>query len=271
MRDLILLFIPCYNCAPQVERVLAQLRHVDPALLSEVLVLDNGSTDDTVERASRAAAALAPMRVTVARNRHNYHLGGSHKAAFAHASRSGFSHVIVLHGDDQGLLADLLPLIEAGEHRRYDACLGARFAPGARLEGYSTVRTLGNRVFNLLFSIATGRRVSDLGSGLNLFSRAVFEDPAVVRASDDLRFNVYLLLQMIDAERDLRFFPISWRESDQVSNVRLVSQSLRTLGIAWRYVANRPRFRTEDHRDRPVDSYAFDIVSQHGQGVGRHG
>lgn len=264
MPDKILLFIPCYNCAPQIERVLKQLRDVDPAMFSEVLVLDNGSSDDTVDRAGRAAATLAPMRITIARNRSNYHLGGSHKAAFAHAIRNGFSHVVVLHGDDQALLADLLPLIEAGDHRRHDACLGARFAPGARLEGYSTVRTLGNKAFNLLFSIVGGRTVSDLGSGLNLFSRAVFADPTVTRASDDLRFNIYLLMQMIDAGRDLHFFPISWRESDQRSNVHLVSQSRRTLAIAWMYAVRRTRFRTQDHRDRPVADYAFDVVGRHG-------
>lgn len=264
MPDKLLLFIPCYNCAPQIERVLAQLRHVDPARFAEVLVLDNRSTDDTVERASRAAETLGGVPVTIARNRANHHLGGSHKAAFAHARDGGFSHVVVLHGDDQGELADLLPLIESGAHRRHDALLGARFARGARLEGYSAVRTLGNRAFNLLFSAVSGRRVSDLGSGLNLFARVVFEDPGVIRASDDLRFNVYLLLRMIDAGRDLLFFPIGWRETDQVSNVRLVSQSLRTLAIAWSYAVSRARFRERDHRDRPVEAYAFDVVARHG-------
>lgn len=260
MPDRILLFIPCYNCAPQIGRVLARLQDVDPALIDEVLVLDNRSADDTIDRAKHAAASLTQFSVTIARNRANYGLGGSHKAAFAYAERGGFSHVAVLHGDDQGALSDLLPLIADGAHHRHDALLGARFGPGARLQGYSLIRTLGNRAFNLLFSIASGRRVSDLGSGLNLFSHAIFTDPAITRASDDLRFNVYLLLHLIDRRRDICFFPISWREADQVSNVRLVSQALRTLGVAWSYATDRQGFRARDHRDQPVEEYEFDIV-----------
>ncbi|MDF7777387.1 glycosyltransferase family 2 protein [Sphingomonas sp. AOB5] len=260
MAERILLFIPCYNCAPQIERTLGQLHAVDPALF-DVLVLDNGSSDGTVERATAAAASL-PMPVTIARNRANHHLGGSHKSAFAHASREGFAHVAVLHGDDQGRISDLVPLLETGEHRRHDALLGARFAKGSSLQGYSAFRTFGNRVFNLIFSIVSGRRVTDLGSGLNVFARSVFEDPAVIRASDDLRFNVYLLLQMIDAGRDLHFFPISWRETDQLSNVRLVSQAWRTLDIAWTYAFHRKRFHEADHRDRPVEAYAFDVIAR---------
>ena len=262
MTDRILLFIPCFNCAPQIGRVLRQLRGDVVAHIAEVLVLDNGSRDSTVDEARQAAAALDGPPIVIARNRSNYHLGGSHKAAFAYAAERGFSHVLVLHGDDQGRLDDILPVLERRQHHAHDACLGARFMPGSRLVGYSLVRRLGNGAFNLIFTALTGRRVRDLGSGLNLFGRAVFTDPQVARCSDDLRFNVFLLLGLIDRRYRLMFFPISWREEDQISNVRLVSQSLRTLGIAWDYLARRRHFRSADHRDRPVAEYAFDVLSQ---------
>jgi glycosyltransferase involved in cell wall biosynthesis len=260
--DRILLFIPCYNCAPQIGRVLDQVRGPIRSQIAEVLVLDNGSQDGTLDEALKAAAGIEGPQVTIARNQSNYHLGGSHKAAFAYASAHGFSHVLVLHGDDQGRLADIGPVLERGEHRTHDACLGARFMPGSELGGYSVLRRLGNAAFNLIFTAVSGRRVRDLGSGLNIFSRAVFADPRIGLYSDDLRFNVFLLLGLIDRRSRLMFFPISWREEDQVSNVRLVSQSIGTLTIAWDYLARRSRFRAADHRDRPVAAYAFDILSQ---------
>ncbi len=264
MSERILLFIPCYNCAPQIGRVLAQLDGPVGARIAQTLVLDNGSSDGTIERAREAATCMAGRRIVIGRNRRNYQLGGSHKAAFAYAGAHGFSHVIVLHGDDQGRLADIAPVLERGDHLSHDACLGARFMPGAELSGYSTVRRAGNAAFNLIFSLVSGRAVRDLGSGLNLFGHGVITDPSIARMSDDLRFNIYLLLGLIDSRRSLTFFPISWREEDQVSNVRLVSQSLRTLGTAWEYLARREGFRTADHRDTPVASYDFDIIAQVG-------
>jgi glycosyltransferase involved in cell wall biosynthesis len=263
MSERILLFVPCYNCAPQIGRVLAQLRGEVGGRIAQALVLDNGSTDGTLERAA-AAACEAGRPITLARNHSNYHLGGSHKAAFAFAAEQGFSHVVVLHGDDQGHLDDAAQVLARGEHLAHDACLGARFMPGSSLEGYSAVRRAGNAAFNLFFSAVTGRTVHDLGAGLNVFGRAVFADPQVFKASDDMRFNVYLLLGLIDGGKSSMFFPISWREADQVSNVRLASQSARTLAIAWEYLTRREAFRTTDHRDAPVERYAFDVIAEVG-------
>jgi glycosyltransferase involved in cell wall biosynthesis len=240
MADRILVFIPCYNCAPQIGRVLAQLKGSVAGYVEEVLVLDNGSRDGTVESAISMAAEAEVPRVTVARNRDNYNLGGSHKSAYAYAAAQGFTHVITLHGDDQGDIRDIEPVLSSGTHNRYDACMGARFTRGARLKGYSSFRIFGNYVFNLAFSAAARRWITDMGSGLNLLARSAFSDPAILRLPDDLHFNPYLLLDMIDRGNRVTFFPISWREEDQVSNVKMASQALKTLGAAKGYALNRP-------------------------------
>lgn len=267
MSDRILVFIPCYNCAPQVGRVLAQVRGEVAAHCAEILVLDNGSRDGTAEAAIAAAPGAEAARVTVARNLENYNLGGSHKSAYAYAEREGFTHVVTLHGDDQGDLGDILPVLRAGTHRRFDACMGARFARGSSLTNYSAFRILGNRAFNLVFSAASRRWVTDMGSGLNILARKAFADPALLRLPDDLHFNPYLLLDLYDRGRSVAFFPISWREEDQVSNVKMASQALKTLGAAVRYAFARSDFRRRDHRAVRRDRYGFDILARFERGT----
>ena len=257
--DRILVFIPAYNCAPQIPRVLAQFAHVPAGIFEEILVVDNQSKDTTSAAAIEAAQALQHIPVSVVRNQDNYGLGGSHKSAFAYAAARGFTHVVVLHGDDQGKIADLLPVLAAGMHRRYDCCLGSRFARGSKLKGYAWTRVLGNYVFNTLFSLVAMHKITDLGSGLNIFGRKAFTDPAVHTYSDDLRFNCYLLLGLVDSHKSFRYFPITWAEEDQVSNVKIVSQSFKTLQILVEYLFKRKQFRTADHRAAARAQYRFDV------------
>jgi glycosyltransferase involved in cell wall biosynthesis len=270
MPERILVFIPCYNCAPQIGRVLRQLQGSVTDFVEEVLVLDNGSSDGTVAAAVESAVQAHVSRVTIARNQDNYNLGGSHKSAFDYADRQGFTHVIILHGDDQGDIRDIEPLLRQGTHKRFDACMGARFTSGSRLIGYSAFRIFGNYVFNLIFSAAARRWVTDLGSGLNILARSAFAEPALLRLPDDLYFNAFLLLDMYDRGRRVTFFPISWREDDQVSNVKMVSQALKMLDAARGFAVNRKHFREQDHRRVKHQRYAFDTVARFegGQRVG---
>ncbi|WP_331068459.1 glycosyltransferase family 2 protein [Steroidobacter sp.] len=259
----VLLFIPAYNCAPQIPRVLAQLTPDVRALLSEVIVVDNRSGDGTQAAAVAALSKLDGIAAKVLLNDDNYGLGGSHKVAFDYALTNRFDYVIVLHGDDQGSIADLAPLLRAGAHREVDCLLGARFMKGSRLSGYSPLRTFGNRVFNAIYSLAAGKRIYDLGSGLNVYAVSSLSDRAWLRHANDLTFNYHMILGSIAGRQRIRFFPLEWREDDQISNVKLVRQSLRVLGIAAAYAFDRRRFLETDHSGRPEGRYGYRVVFSH--------
>ena len=262
MSEKLLVFIPCYNCAQQIARVLRQFDEKTASYFSEILILDNGSKDNTVASAIEAAEQVGGLAVTVGKNHANYNLGGSHKAAFRYAIENDFSHVVVLHGDDQGNISDLLPVLERQDHHAQDACLGARFTSGSKLSGYSNFRIFGNKVFNLIFTIGSRSRVLDLGSGLNIFNRRVMEDDRMVKYADDLRFNIYLLLGMFQRGMKVEYFPISWREEDQISNVKMTSQALKTLELLWLSIADKHKFWEKDHRQVSRSEYRFDVVYQ---------
>jgi glycosyltransferase involved in cell wall biosynthesis len=206
-----------------------------------------------------ALRGLPFVRSKALLNDENYGLGGSHKVAFDYALANDFQYCVVLHGDDQGCIADLVPLVQSGAHRKSDCLLGARFMSGSQLVGYSTLRTIGNRFFNLIYSLAAGVRLYDLGSGLNLYATSALSDRVYLRHSDDLTFNYYLILSLVAMGRRIRFFPISWRETDQVSNVKLVRQSLRVLAIACQYMLLRRQF-LGSNRSKRLGPYTASVV-----------
>ncbi|MEL6337472.1 MAG: glycosyltransferase family 2 protein [Pseudomonadota bacterium] len=260
-RPSVLVFIPMYNCEAQIPRVLAQLRSAEAeAEIDGVLCIDNRSTDGTAGAAAEALDSLAIPRRTLLRNDDNYGLGGSHKVAIAHARIRGYDFIAVLHGDDQGSIEDLLPHLQAGAHLELDFLMGARFMRGSRLEGYAAIRTLANRVFNQIFSAVSGRRLYDLGSGLNLFRVSAFDTGFHWRFADDLTFNYYLILAVAARGFRLRFFPLTWREDDQVSNAKLTRMGFQILRLLRQRIADKEAFLTAEHRAVVRESYPSTIV-----------
>lgn len=256
----ILLFIPMYNCARQIPRVLAQLCKDAQGLFSEIIIVDNRSTDGGVEAAKLAVAAGSTVRTKILLNDHNYGLGGSHKVAFNYAIANEFDYCVVLHGDDQGNIADLAPLIRSGAHRSVDCLLGARFMRGAQLQGYSALRTFGNRAFNLLYSLVSGYHIFDLGAGLNLYAVRALRRRRYLGHANDLTFNYYMIFNSISDRWSIKFFPIVWREDDQISNVKLMRQALHVLMIALGYGILRRKFFAADHSGLPRKTYSATLI-----------
>lgn len=256
----ILLFIPMYNCERQIPRVIAQLTPDVRGLLSEIIVVDNRSTDGGRVTAKRALSAIADVPAKLLMNDHNYGLGGSHKVAFNYALANNFNYCVVLHGDDQGDITDLVPLIRAGQHRQFDCLLGARFMKRSKLLGYSTFRTLGNYAFNALYSVVSGLLIRDLGSGLNLYAVDKLADRAYLRHANDLTFNYHMILHSIAAGFRIHFFPLVWREDDQVSNVKLFRQAWTVFSIALAYALRRKHFLSSDYSGRAGGDYTSTVV-----------
>ena len=257
----ILLFIPMYNCEKQIVRVLGQLKPDVCRELTEVIVVNNRSTDNGEAAAMRYLEEHPlPIPVSLLRNDDNYGLGGSHKVAFEYAMEHDFDYVIVLHGDDQGDIANILPHLQSRVYRKYDCFLGARFMRGSKLQGYSAFRTFGNWVYNLLFSIGTGRRIYDLGSGLNMYKVSSLKSRFYEKYKDNLMFNYCMILGSSYYRQNMRFFPILWREDDQVSNVKMVNQAIVVLKLLGSYIVNRKGFIAAEHRDKLIGAYTAKTV-----------
>jgi len=225
----VLVAIPAYNCEKQIGRVLKGFDAKLLERLEKVIVIDDRGGDDT---AAVAQAAIDKQKigskVQVVQNVHNLGLGGSHKMAFLYGEKMKADYVAILHGDDQAKAKELALLLDVAEARpEVGAVLGSRFMKGSDLEGYSGERIWGNRVLNTLYTLITFRRTRDLGSGLNLFRLQDLADHRYLGFNDRMTFNFDLLLDYYSKHTKLAYVPITWHESDQVTNAR-------NFQVAWR-------------------------------------
>jgi glycosyltransferase involved in cell wall biosynthesis len=258
MKNRILVFVPTYNCEKQISRVIDQLeQNWVINSVSKIIIVDNKSQDNTVGVINQRIRSHSDGLFQLLQNSENYGLGGSHKVAFQYAAVNNYDWLIVLHGDDQGSISDFRQIIVQGGEENVDAYLGSRFMKGAHAIGYSTFRKFGNAVFNLIYSLFLGFKVYDLGAGLNMYRVRSLDWGNFYKYPDNLTFNCALLCCQILRRDRLIFKPISWREDDQISNVKLLRQSIQTFLIALRALFLRKYFLKIEHREKFISKYEW--------------
>lgn len=238
MKQKVLIAIPTYRCEKQITRTLDEIDERLAKRASEIAVIDNGSPDGTVQAVLDYVKNGRLPNLHVYKNNDNYNLGGSHKVAFLKATAMGCTHVVIIHGDNQAKSDEANDLLDyAAEHPDTQTVLGSRFSKGSRLHGYDKKRIYGNKVLNAIYSILTLRKCEDLGSGLNVFALSDLDQATYLHFADKLTFNYELLLDLIRRKVPFAYYPITWREEDQVSNAR--NANIFKIGVLnvvkWRF------------------------------------
>ena len=260
MKDKILLFIPMYNCEKQISRVLEKLKDVDSEIFNEILVIDNISTDDSVNNAIKSLENLKQFNTTLIKNNQNYNLGGSIKVAFNYAIENNYDYVLTLHGDDQGDIRDIIPYIETKAYVENVIVVGARFHHESKLKGYSIIRTLGNHVVNFICSIITGIKIYDMVAGLNIFKVDFIKDKFYLGFPNNLTFDAHLFLYALSKGKSVEYVPITWREEDQVSNAKVVKPGLTLLKLFFKYFFTKKSMFKNLNNNLSHQQYSSEII-----------
>jgi len=149
----VLVVVPAWNEQDSVGRVVEEVRHVDSSF--DVLVVDDGSTDDTAAVAARAGASVCRLPF-------NLGVGGAMRAGFRYALQEGYDAVVQVDADGQHDTS-YIPLLLAALSDS-DVVIGARFA-GEGAYASRGPRRWAMRVLASVLSGLAGERLCDVTSG----------------------------------------------------------------------------------------------------------
>lgn len=150
--------IPAYNEGTSVGHVVGRVR----SQYSDVVVVDDGSSDDTAAVAREAGASVLVHMI-------NRGQGAALKTGIDFAVREGADIIVTFDSDGQHRLEDAGPMIEAVEQGKCDVALGSRF-----LDGQTEVPVLRRLTLKLgvIFTRLVSRiKVTDTHNGLRVISR----------------------------------------------------------------------------------------------------
>lgn len=212
----ILLFMPAFN----EERSIGPcLRRVPRRVLGrpvEVLVIDDGSTDRTAERAREAGAEVRSVEL-------NRGLGAAVRVGLAEGVRRGAAAIAFCDADGEYRPEELTTLVQPILDDRADYVVGSRFR--GRIDHMRFDRRAGNLVLSVLLSTVARRWISDGQSGYRAFSPGAAAHAEIIH---DFNYAQVLTLDLLAKGYRYREVPISYR-------FRTEGESFVTLG---RYVRN---------------------------------
>ena len=200
--ETIFALIPGYQEGPRIALVVAGARAHLP-----VVVVDDGSTDDTAAQAEAAGA-------TVLRQIPNAGKGAALRTGFRYALEQGAAAVVTLDADGQHDPAEIPLFLAAFEASRPELIVGRRdFA------AMPPARRLSNTLGGLVFSAAVGRHVPDNQSGYRLIGRQLM---AALLDSDEsgFEFEVEMIARCIALGLPLADVPVRTIYAGEPSHIR---------------------------------------------------
>lgn len=164
-----LVFIPAWNEQASIAEVIADVRKALPD--TDILVVDDGSTDATTARARECGVLVATLPF-------NQGLGAALQTGYLYALREGYDCCAHLDADGQHPAAEVARLLEVVAADRADLVIGSRYSdPDAAAESddYKPTfsRRIGTSVFRFFLTLATRQRFTDTTSGMRAANRRV--------------------------------------------------------------------------------------------------
>jgi glycosyltransferase involved in cell wall biosynthesis len=158
--------VPAYNEAETIGGVIASLHRHAPDF--DVVVVDDGSTDETADIAAAAGARVLQLPF-------NLGIGGAVQAGFKYADAEDYDYVVQVDGDGQHDPGEIATLQSAmAKSPGMDMICGSRFATDTGYVAPISRRT-GIHVFAFLLSRVVGQSVTDPTSGFRLYNRRAIE------------------------------------------------------------------------------------------------
>ena len=190
------MIVPVFNERRTLATLLDQLSKTQLQIDSEVIVVDDGSTDGS-DRIIRKYGWLKSIR-----HRHNMGKGAAIRSGIAQSSGD---FICILDADMEYLPKDLPSLVEPLERGKADAVFGSRFL--GRPIDMSVKNYIGNKILTKLAQIVHKVQITDVMTGYKMFPRYVSERPLDIAS---FGFEIEITARLVANNCRIAEVPISY-------------------------------------------------------------
>ncbi len=210
------IIIPAKNEAASIAKVVSEIRQTYAD--AEILVVDDGSDDDTATLAAQSGATVIHHPVSL----------GNGAAVKAGARAASGELLVMMDGDGQHQPEDIPSLIAKLEEG-FDMAIGARNSGSHAGFG----RLFANGLYNVFASMISGHRILDLTSGFRA-SRADYFKKFLYLLPNGFSYPTTITMAFLRSGFPVTFVPIKALERSGKSHIRPIRDGLRFLAIIFK-------------------------------------
>ncbi len=186
----VVVVMPAFNAAHTLRQTYNEV--VEQHFVDKVIVVDDGSKDETIDIARTLAEVL------VHAHDQNRGYGANQKTCYKLALEQGADIVIMLHPDYQYTPMLIPAMVSIIGNDLYPCVLGSRILGGyAQKLGMPWWRYFSNRFLTLAENLMMGSKLSEFHTGYRAFSRKILEELPLDANSDDFVFDNQMLAQIL--------------------------------------------------------------------------
>ncbi len=233
----VVVVMPAYNAARHVQGVLTRFESLPQGLLSRVIVVDDGSTDDTARAVTSARFTGAPLELV--RRARNGGYGAAMKDGLTAAACHGAQTVACVHADGQYSPEALPSLVSALQRRGLDLLQGSRIASGtAKSGGMPLYKRAANALLNRVENRTLGLAMTDYHSGYLVYGARALRLP-LLTLSNSFDFDLEVIACARARGLQVGEAPIPTHYGDEISHLNPVTYGLRVLRVMYNYRRGR--------------------------------
>jgi len=182
----LIVVMPAYNTAKTLRQT---YNEVPLDIVDEVLLVDDGSSDETV-------ALARELGLTTLQHERNFGYGRNQKTCYLEALRRNADIVIMVHPDYQYSPKLIVPMAGMIAYGEYDVVLGSRIlGNGAVRGGMPVYKYVANRFLTAFENLLLRQKLSEYHTGYRAFTRQVLETLPLGENTDDFVFDNEMLAQ----------------------------------------------------------------------------
>lgn len=175
-----------------------------PGLVDEIIVVDDGSTDNSPREVERRG-------VRVVRHDHRRGVGAAIRTGIHYAREHGFDVIVILAGNDKDRPSEIPLLLQAIE-KGYEVVQGSRYLAGGMSDGMPLYRQFATRLHPLLMRLFTGFPWTDTTNGFRAIRLSLFDDPRINIEQpwlDHYELEPYILFQAVRTGHRVKEVPVT--------------------------------------------------------------